>query len=342
MSLYGVCLDTWLCVVKLRSGKKLLAGDLLANESRKHSVIMKQERKSLYELATARIVEQLEEGGVPPWRRTWGSYGLARNLQSDKPYKGVNAFFLNLIAPYRIPYYLTYRQVQEMGGKVKRGSKVEYVYYYRTYYKDENRKTIPLNRLEQYDLKELEQIRFLKSFKVFNIESCEGIEWTPPPPVNRDNDPIEEAEAILRTMKEPPRIVSVSTEEAYYAPQSDVINMPGIRQFESSAMYYRTLLHECVHWTGHETRLARPGITERIERGSERYAEEELIAELGSHYLCAVIGIDDEVMREVSVGYLDAWIRRLKEDPGIIFRVAPRAQDAAEFVLGKALEDRLR
>ncbi|MEO0724464.1 MAG: zincin-like metallopeptidase domain-containing protein [Bacteroidota bacterium] len=219
---------------------------------------------------------------------------------------------------------------------------MEYVYYYRTYYKDEHGKTVPQSKLEQYDLKELEQIRFLKSFKVFNIESCEGIEWTPPPEVNRQNDPIEEVEAILRTMKEPPKIVEVSSEEAYYAPRTDVINMPSIRQFESSAMYYRTLLHECAHWTGHETRLARPGITERIDRASENYAEEELIAELGSHYLCAVIGIDDESMRDVSVGYLDAWIRRLKEDPNMIFRVAPRAQQAAEYILGAPLDECLR
>ena len=327
-------------VVMLRSGKEYLP-EIFSPTNHENAEIMKQVRKSLYELATARIVEQLE-AGVPPWRRAWGRYGLARNLQSDKPYRGVNAFFLNFIAPYRIPYYLTFRQVQEMGGKVKRGSKVEYVYYYRTYYKDENGKTIPQSELGQYELKELEQIRFLKSFKVFNIESCEGIDWTPPPEVNQDNDPIEEAEAILRTMKDPPTIVSVSTDEASYAPQTDVINMPNIRQFESSHYYYRTLFHECGHWTVHETRLARPGIIERIKRMEELYAEEELIAELCSHYVSMVVGVDDESTRKVSAGYLDAWIRRLKKDPSMIFRVAPKAQEAAELILGAELHDCLR
>ena len=135
-------------------------------------------------------------------------------------------------------------------------------------------------------------------------------------------------------MKEQPTFELTDSSKAFYDPRADVINVPDIKQFEKSGFYYRTTFHEIGHWTGAKSRLARPGIIEPIESGSDRYAEEELIAELTSNYLLNVANVQEDEVMEVSAGYLKSWIKRLKEDPKIIFRVAPKAQQATEYILG--------
>lgn len=292
------------------------------------------------EKATNRIIELLEHSEVA-WRRTWGTYGYARNFKTKHVYTGVNMFFLNLLSPHPIPYYLTFRQAKELGGKIKKGAKSEKVFFYKSYYKDEDGKPIKETdlKLPKYDNQELETVRFLKHYSVFNIEDTEGIDWEKPEAVNRPNNPIEECEVIITEMPERPAFELVDANKAFYDPIADIVNVPDIKQFENSGFYYRTTFHEIAHWTGHEKRLARPGITQTIEPGSDRYAEEELVAELTSNFLLNIAGVSSSDTQEVSAGYLQSWITRLKGDPKLIFRVAPRAQEAVEFILGKAVTE---
>lgn len=246
-----------------------------------------------------------------------------------------------MISPHPIPYYLTLRQAKELGGNIKKGSKAEWVYFYKKYYKNKDGKSISVEEATKRSKngEEVSVIKFLKCFSVFNIEQTEGIEWERPPEVNRPNNPIDECEVILTEMKEQPTFKLIDSSKAFYAPLEDIINVPDIKQYENSELFYSTVFHEVVHWTGNEKRLARKGIVNCIERDKEEYAEEELVAELASNIIMNLVGISNEDTENLSAGYLKGWLKHLKQDPNFLFRVMPKAQAAVEYILGKSLHE---
>lgn len=293
----------------------------------------------IYERATQRIIDLLKQGDVAWYRKTWSGYGLARNYKTNHIYTGINLLFMNMISPHPIPYYLTFNQVKEMGGKIQKGAKAEYVYFYKGYYKDENGKNISEVDANStaYSDKPLKSVRFLKCYPVFNIEQTENIEWERPALADNDNDPILECEMIMNEMPNPPKLERIDSNNAYYSPTDDVVNMPNIRQFESSKFFYRTLFHETAHSTGHPSRLGRFEPINTPKFGTKNYAEEELVAEICSSYLLSLAGVNTKDVMKVSTGYLKSWIQRLEDDPKLIFRVAAKAQQATEYILGKKI-----
>lgn len=98
-------------------------------------------------------------------------------------------------------------------------------------------------------------------------------------------------------------------------------------------IYYRTALHELTHWTGHRSRLARD-LTNSF--GTHGYAREELVAEMGSAFLCASLGIVPTVRH---ADYLGNWLAVLREDSRAIFRAASAASRAAEYLLAFTATD---
>ncbi|HAV9324102.1 TPA: DNA primase, partial [Escherichia coli] len=119
-------------------------------------------------------------------------------------------------------------------------------------------------------------------------------------------------------------------DRAFYRPDTDRIVMPLSSQFDSVADYWTTLLHELVHSTGHEKRLRRAGISSFAGRKSPEYAFEELIAEMGSAFLCAHLGIAGDVQHE---SYIDGWLNVLKSDKKALFRACRQAREASEYLL---------
>ncbi len=302
----------------------------------------KQQKKKLakqkvdyYQIVTNRIIELLEQG-VPPWRKTWGSYGLAKNYATGHTYSGINMLMLNLVAPYDVPLYMSRKQLHERGGKIKRGSSAEWVYYYGDYHKDADGKTVPKNAVEKREAggEELRHVRFLKSFPVYNVSGIEGIEIEVPTMPVRDNKPIDACELFLQNLAPSPIFSSEQIDRAFYSKSLDAIRVPDMKYFGASEQYYATIFHEIVHWTGHEKRMNRIGITdEQATFGTALYSEEELIAEMGASYLCAINGIDLEAITENSAAYISGWMARLKEDKKMIFRVAAKAQQAIDFLV---------
>lgn len=116
-----------------------------------------------------------------------------------------------------------------------------------------------------------------------------------------------------------------------YSPKLDIIYMPDINNFKGTEGYYSAMTHELVHSTGHKTRLHREGVTETQEFGSNKYAYEELIAELGSAFLCARLGIEKDVTN--TSAYIKSWIKAIKDDKTAIFRASKQGQEAQEFIL---------
>ncbi|MCM3089154.1 zincin-like metallopeptidase domain-containing protein [Bhargavaea ginsengi] len=274
-------------------------------------------KKSVYEIVTAKIIEQLEKG-VVPWRQPWASGG-AVNWKTQKPYRGINTF---LLEPGE---YATFKQIQEAGGKVKKGAESHIVVFWK-WLEKENEET-----------GEPEKIPYLRYYRVFEInKQAEGLESRRCESAF-DHDPIEEAEEVVKGYLNGPTY-SYRSGRAYYQPARDHINVPPLKDYRDAAGYYSTLFHEMVHSTGHRSRLARPGVTrQEISFGDEVYSKEELVAEMGAAMLCGVAGIENETI-ENSASYLQSWLRALKEDSRLIVQAAAQAQKAADYILGHKLE----
>jgi len=149
--------------------------------------------------------------------------------------------------------------------------------------------------------------------------------------------PIEKSEEIINSYKDIPPIQYIH-HKAYYNTIEDIINMPKIETFDSNEEYYSTLFHECVHSTGHKRRLSRSTITDREFLEQHQYTKEELIAEMGSAYLCAHSGIEQKVI-ENSAAYIQSWLSKLHHCKDLFIHCASKAQKATDYILGMRFND---
>ena len=144
---------------------------------------------------------------------------------------------------------------------------------------------------------------------------------------------------IVANMPQVP-IIKHGMARAYYSPLEDYVGMPDRERFDSEPGYFATIFHELVHATGHKSRLKRPSITERNGFGSDPYCKEELIAELGSAFLCGHAEIVERTI-DNSAAYLKGWLEQLRNDRTLIVQAAAQAQKAADFILGNGPDDSL-
>lgn len=288
---------------------------------------------NLYEEVTNKIISMIEQG-VAPWRRTWSTYGLARNYGTDHIYTGINLMLMNNTM-HPIPYFLTFKQVKEQGGSIKKDAKAEKVIYFDVYYKDGNDKTLTKEEAIQHrkNGEEIQVLKFIKYYLVFNIEDIEGIEFEIPDMELKPNEKIARCESIIENMPKRPELSQINANRACYAPELDFVNMPSIEQFESAEYYYATFFHELIHSTGHASRLAREEVMNPQKFGGVSYSKEELVAEMGASFLCSSVQIDYDNIVENNVAYLAGWLNVLREDSKFIFKVASNAQKAADYIL---------
>lgn len=286
--------------------------------------MQKTERLDIYQIVTDKIVALLESGTVP-WRKPWSDSPSVQplNLVSNRPYQGINMWMLNA-AGYASPYWLTYKQAKELGGNVRKGEKSSIAVFWKLWDAEsttaegkEEKKLVPI----------------LKYYNVFNVAQCEGIEYPKPETKLPAFDPIEEAETLIAAFPNPPRLTH-NEQQAYYSRQDDRVNMPDKLTFESLPRYYSTLFHEFVHATGHDSRLGR--LQNSVSGfGSTTYAKEELVAEMGAGYLCALSGIDNATI-ENSAAYIASWLNHLKNDKKLVVHAAAQAQKAVDYMTGKS------
>ena len=147
-----------------------------------------------------------------------------------------------------------------------------------------------------------------------------------------DRDLIEVCDSILSRMPNPPAYRE-SGSSAYYMPKEDLVNLPPIEAFKTTEGYVATKFHEYGHATGHEARLRRPGIMAVAAFGSMDYSFEELVAELTSAYLCARNGIDN--MLENSMGYIQHWLKALRNDKTMLMKASGKAMAAVKYILAR-------
>ena len=276
-------------------------------------------RTDVYEVITNRIIMALENG-VTPWKQPWNAaHGAPRNYRSKHVYQGINAFLLGMMK-HEQPYYLTFNQARELGGCVRKGEKGMPVVFYQTGKKE--------------DAKGQEKkVAILKYSTVFNISQIDGIEWKLPELPSREHTPTEAAEQILAGYVGGPS-VKFSGSEAYYQTSTDSVKMPEASNFHTAEDFYSTLFHELTHSTGHSKRLDRATLTEKASFGSESYAKEELVAELGASFLSNAAGLDLTRTEQSSAAYLENWLKALRNDKRLIISAASQAQKAANHILG--------
>ncbi len=284
-------------------------------------------RQDVYSRVTARIVAELENG-LRPWIKPWSVEHAAGRItrplrHNGIPYRGVNVLLLwgeALEKGYAAPLWMTYKQAQELGAQVREGEHGSLVVF-----ADRVTKTETNDNGEAIE----HDIPFVKGYTVFNVEQIDGL---PAHFYAKPTNPLPLSERIAHA----DAFVTATGAEihhggnmAYYAPAHDLIQLPPFEAFKDKESYYSTALHELTHWTRHEKRLARDLGRQRF--GDEGYAREELVAELGSAFLCADLGITPDI-RDDHAAYLGHWLKILKDDKRAIFSAAAHAQRAADFL----------
>jgi antirestriction protein ArdC len=275
-----------------------------------------------YERITERIVSLLEQGTVP-WNKPWKvKTGLPRNLISKKPYRGINVFLLMAMS-YESPHWLTFRQAIQLGGNVKKGEKSCPVVFWKRM------------KNEDEESEEPRKAPLLRLYHVFNVAQCEGLKESSA--VENGSFTSAKPTEIVAKMPQLP-IVKHGMSQAFYSPREDCVGMPERERFDGEASYFATLFHELVHATGSEKRLNRASIAERNGFGSDPYCKEELIAELGSAFLCGYADIVDRTI-DNSAAYLEGWLKQFQNDRTLIVSAAAQAQKAADFILGRTFAE---
>lgn len=281
---------------------------------------------AVFDIINERIIARLDEG-VVPWRKPWSGPAFAPRSLDGRPYGGINAFFLASLG-YSDPRFATFKRVNQLGGKVVKGSKGYPVVFWKRLSVTDTDPTTGETRQKNVPL--------LRYFTVFNVEQTTGLNLKALPVTVFDR--VAAAESIVSGMPNPPLIGFNGGDRAYYLPSIDAIHIPGIQQFSTPEGYYATLFHELGHSTGHETRLNRTGVVGFDHFGSERYAREELVAEFTAAFLMGECGIEAGAIDNLAA-YIAGWKARITEDPRCLVVAAGYAQRAANLILGRTYED---
>ena len=283
-------------------------------------------RADVYTRVTDHIIADLEQG-VRPWLKPWKVDNAADRItrplrHNGSRYRGINILLLwgeAVARGYASAMWMTYNQADELGAHVKKGVQGSMVVY-----ADRFTKTETTDQGEEIE----QDIPFMKAYTVFNVEQIEDLPthyYTKLEPKGESLQLIASAEAFFAATGATFRH---GGNMAYYAPGSDLIQLPPPEAFNDAESYAATKAHELTHWTAGPSRLARE-LGKRF--GDNAYAAEELIAELGAAFLCADLGITSEP-RDDHAAYLAHWLTVLREDKRAIFTAAAHAQRAVDYL----------
>ena len=281
---------------------------------------------------TATILDKLE-AGTKPWVQPWRGAPVSRPLRHcGSVYRGINTLMLWMAAQaggYASPYWMTYRQAELLNGQVRKGEKASHAVLY---------KTIPARDVRDgdgsidNDNDDTRTRRLLRGFAVFNADQIDGLSARYYP-IAADNAPMPEGfhrpqlEAFFERV---PAQVRHNGSQAYYNLTRDEIVLPPLSCFSSYDAYFATRAHETAHWSGHKSRLDRQ-FGKRF--GDQAYAFEELVADMTSAILGALLGLP-EAQLDNHASYLANWVKVLKNDKNAILTAASQADIAVDYIIG--------
>ena len=328
---------------------------------------MSTNKTDVYQIVTDRILAQMEQG-IIPWHKPWcalrvqwegrkthtetRTQQVAYSRATGKAYSMLNQMLLA-----RPGEWASYKQITEAGGQVKKGEKSSICVFWKFIEKDRHDKNgDPILDADGKPVKE--QVPYLRYYNVFHVESqCEGIT-----PKKRRSDPgtvthtvtvvdergtcatktdaewaaIEEADEAVQAYVARSGLTLVEepgSDEAYYSPLMDKVVVPCRAQFKARDEFYSTLFHECVHSTGHHSRLDRFSGAGDHSFGGDEYSKEELVAEIGAACLNNLFGIETASSFKNSAAYIQNWSRKLKEDRKLIVSASSKAEKAVNYIL---------
>lgn len=319
------------------------------------------------------LIARMEQMKESKWKKGWADgrtaqFGLPQNLVG-RPYTGSNAFLCQIhttMEHYRMPVYLTIKQIRDAGGMIKKGEHSIPIFKWDLRIKDKDGKK--LSESDYRNMTKEEQAEctvrpYLKVYNEWNIDQTNLEE------VNKEkydailkrfkSEPIKDEvgmyknEAFDNLLKEQSWVCPIEyekfNESAFYSPKRDQIVVPSKKQFNISNTpedvfkdgmeFYGTTIHEMAHSTGHESRLGRDGIVKIDQFGSDQYAKEELVAELTSALIGNAMGFDSRI-RENNIAYLQNWIGSLKKDPKFLKSVMSDVNKSSKMVLEHIDEQR--
>jgi antirestriction protein ArdC len=285
------------------------------------------DRTSFYDDVTRKVIAELEVGRVPwvqPWRTATARapFAMPHNVASRRRYNGINVLILwdaVVKRGFSGQSWLTFRQALSLGGCVRKGERGTSVVYADRFVPAEELKRA--RRLGE----EAQALPFLKRFTIFNTDQCDGLSSNvaciAPPPCAVE----PQVEALIRATGIDFRI---GGDRAFYCPPEDYVQVPPLAAFFEPINWHRTALHELAHASGHSSRLNRDLSG---AYGTQKYAFEEIIAEMSAAFCCASLGILPTVRH---ADYIGSWLGVLREDNRAIVRAASQASRAANFLLG--------
>lgn len=287
------------------------------------------QKLDVYTEITNQIIAAIEKGADKfqmPWHRTGTATMSPMNIDTGNAYRGINIVSLWAAAQVRnfdTGIWGTYRQWQNAGCQVRKGEKSSLVIFYKEFERDDE----DSDRNDEQPRKRL----MARASRVFNVAQVDG--YTPKE-VEPVANPVASIDAADRFITATKAKISHGGESAYYAPATDVIQMPPRESFHGTATssateaYYSTLLHELTHWSGHKSRCDR--FTDGAFKKDD-YAREELVAELGAAFLCSHLGVTLEP-RPDHAAYIDHWLKILKADSKAIFQASSQATKAVDYL----------
>ena len=270
----------------------------------------------IYAEVTARIIAEMEKG-IIPWEKPWIARGGAISHATGKRYSLLNQMLLGSAGEY-----LTFKQVQQEGGRVRKGEKASMVVFWK------------FIEQEDEETHEKKQVPFLRYYSVFHLDQCEGLTAKYDKPLQQCANPCQTADRIISDYcaREGVSITHEAGDRAFYRPATDSITLPHMAQFAATAEYYSTAFHELTHSTGHSKRLNRLDKTAFF--GSEAYSKEELIAEIGASALVNAAGLETAHSLRNSAAYIQNWLKALRDDKRFIVSASGKAEKAVNLILG--------
>src|SRR5208283_1666956 len=266
--------------------------------------MQKTEKQDIYTRITNQIVSHLEKG-VRPWVRPWNAEHAAGRItrplrHNGKPYSGINVLSLwasAMAQNFAAPIWMTFKQASELDAHIRKGEKGSLVVYADSI----KRKETDEKTGDEID----REIPFLRGYTVFNVEQIEGLPEIYYAKATPTLDPVARIDHAEKFFASMPATIKQGGNRAYYAQELDYVQIPPFEAFRDAESYYSTLAHELTHWTKHAQRLNRD--FGRKSWGDEGYSREELVAELGSAFLCADLELHQEPCEE-NAAYIATWL----------------------------------
>lgn len=272
------------------------------------------------------------------WEKGFIGIEEPHNPLSKIAYTGLNRLRLYMyLYKHKLndPRFVTFKQANEAGWKIKSGAKAITINYKIPYDKETEKPVDPqsLSHLTPVELKEYYDHHVFWKEKYYNVFHAKDIENIPEYTIiNKELNDVEKEAFMNRCIQNSgvAFLEDATTRSAYYIPKEDTIVMPPRNLFKNNNFYFGTLLHEFAHATGHETRNNR---TLNTDNETSEYALEEIIAEFTSLFILNQLGLEKNKNKKMSFEYIKHYFSQIENADYKLLYALKQSIAAKEYIL---------